>query len=68
MLAMDRGSLGGLLGGVLTAYLLGPHIKIEETEYSTTYRDNPPLPLFPDDGRALVHYIITAGEQDRKKT
>lgn len=65
---MDRGSLGGLLGGALTAYLLGPHIEKEKTEYSTTYRDNPPLRLFPDDGRALVSYIIAAAEQDKKKT
>ena len=39
-----RGHFGGLLGGALTAYLLGP--RLLEDRKRGRYVDSPPVPLF----------------------
>ena len=39
-----RGHFGGLLGGALTAYLLGPCLVVDRTQ--KRYVDRPPVPLF----------------------
>lgn len=42
-----RGHLGGLIGGALTAYLLGPNIEVVEGKGGKRQvRDNPPIPIF----------------------
>ena len=44
---LSRGHLGGLVGGALTAYLLGPNIEVFEGKGGKRQvRDNPPLPIF----------------------
>ena len=41
-----RGHFGGLLGGALTAYLLGPRLERVKRKGGHTLQDNPPIPLF----------------------
>lgn len=42
-----RGHLGGLIGGAMTAYLLGPNIQIMEGKGGKKQvQDNPPIPIF----------------------
>jgi hypothetical protein len=43
-----RGHFGGLLGGALAAYLLGPCYKLVKSSMKDglVYRDRPPLPIF----------------------
>jgi membrane associated rhomboid family serine protease len=39
--------LGGLCGGALTAYLLGPRFVVRKIGDKTTVADVPPLPVTP---------------------
>ena len=42
-----RGHMGGLLGGALTAYLLGPHLKVVKgPKARQRLIDSPPVPIF----------------------
>lgn len=44
---LRRGHLGGMVGGALTAYLLGPNIQVIEGKGGKRQvQDNPPLPIF----------------------
>ncbi|CAL5219996.1 g1938 [Coccomyxa viridis] len=40
------GHFGGLLGGALTAYLLGPRLERVKRKGGHSLQDNPPIPLF----------------------
>ncbi len=41
-----RGHMGGLVGGALTAYFLGPHLKVVEGDRARRLIDSPPVPIF----------------------
>lgn len=52
-----RGHMGGLLGGALAAFLLGPHFVVETVQSggrrSQVLVDKPPIPLFALQPRTL---------------